>query len=169
MAKYLEHDGQGGFKEVIPLDSSSGASDAEKIIQLGADGRINENMLPTGIGADTAIVEASEDLASGDMVNIWDDAGTIKVRKADATTTGKETNGFVLSAVTSGNNAEIYFGGTNNQLTGMTPGKYQFLDTTAGGITETAPTTTGNVVQVVGKSFSATEITFEAMMPIELA
>jgi len=44
-------------------------------------------------------------------------------RKADATTAGKEANGFVLSAVTLGNNATVYFDGTDTQLSSLTPGR----------------------------------------------
>jgi len=169
MSKFLEHDGQGGFKEVIPNDSSAGASDAGKMIQLNAGGKLDETMMPPGIGADTADILASEDISAGDIVNVWDNAGTSNIRKANATTNGMVANGFILAAVVSGDTAQVYFGGTNNQLSGMTPGTRQYLDTTSGLITETPPATPGNVVQVVGKAFSATEMTFEAMMPIELA
>ena len=169
MAKYIEHDGQGGLKEAIPITSSSGAGDANKIIQTDNTGKIDETLLPPGIGADTASVEASEDLAAGDLVNIWDDSGTAKCRKADASVFGKEANGFVLTSVTTGNNAVIYFEGTNNQLSGMTPGKTQFLSTTPGQVTETPPIGVGNVVQIVGKSFSATEMNFESNITIILA
>jgi len=168
MAKYLEHDGQGGSKEVQPINTSAGAGDAGSMVQLNVGGHIDETMLPPGIGADTATLEATEDLTAGDMVNIWNDAGTAKVRKANSTTNGVEANGFTLVSAAAGVSVEVYFGGTNNQLVGMTPGTRQYLDVTSGLITETSPAASGNIVQVVGKSFSATEMTFEAMMPIEL-
>ncbi len=169
MAKYLEHDGQGGSREVQPVNTSAGAGDAGKMVQLDAGGKVAESMMPTGIGADTAVLEASENLAAGDIVNIWDDAGTTKVRKADASGTGMAANGFVIAAAISGANATVYFEGTNNQLTGMTGGNRQFLSaTTAGDITPVAPTGTGEIVQIVGKAYSATEMTFEYTNPIEL-
>jgi len=169
MAKYLEHDGSGGSREVQPVNTSAGAGDAGKMVQLDAGGKIAEDMMPTGIGADTATLEASENLAAGDQINIWDNAGTTMVRKADASSAGMAANGFVMAAVISGANATIYFEGTNNQLTGMTGGARQFLSaTTAGGITETAPTGAGEIVQIVGKAYSATEMSFEYTNPIEL-
>lgn len=151
----------GRKQEVSPVDSSSGAGDAGKIVALDSAGKLAANMLPTGIGADTKTLPASENLAAGDFVNIWDDSGTLKVRKADATSSGKEADGFVLAAVTAPANADVYFEGTNNQRSGLTLGVRYYLNTTAGGVTATAPGASGNVVQYLGKAISATEISFE--------
>lgn len=151
----------GRKQEVASIQSSAGAGDAGKIPALDAAGKIDNSMMPVGIGADTKIVPSSENLAAGDFVNLWDDAGTLKARKADATTSGKEADGFVLAAVTAPANATVYFEGTNNQRAGLTPGARQYLNTTAGGVTSTPPSAAGNVVQYLGKAISATEITFE--------
>lgn len=147
--------------------SSAGAGDAAKIVQLDGTGRIDSTMLPVGIGADVATVAAGENLAAGDFVNIYNDSGA-KARKADATTSGKEAHGFVLAAVTSGNNATVYFEGTNTGVTGLTPGVV-FLATTAGVATGTAPSSSGNVVQRLGVAVSATAINFEPHPPVALA
>lgn len=148
--------------------SSAGAGDAGKIPALDGSGRLDNSMMPVGIGADTASILASENLAAGDFVNVYNNAGTANVRKADATAAGKEAHGFVLSAFTSGNNATVYFEGTNTQVSGQTPGRV-FLGTTAGLATSTAPSTAGNVVQVVGVAVSATAINFERTDPVTLA
>lgn len=106
-------------------------------------------------------IEASENLAAGDGVNLFDDGGTIKARKWDATAAGKEADGFVKAAVTSGQSATVFFpGAINDQSSGLTAGEKQFMDTTAGGVTNTAPSTSGNIVQEVGKALSATEYIF---------
>ncbi len=147
--------------------SSAGVGDAAKIVQLDGTGRIDSTMMPVGIGADTATITASENLAAGDFVNIHNSTGA-KVRKADATTAGKEAHGFVLGAVTSGNPATVYFEGTNTGITGATPGVV-YLHTTAGGYTATAPSSTGNAVQRVGIAVSATAINFEPHPPVILA
>lgn len=149
------------FDEVAGVQSSAGAGNAGDIVALDESGKLDTSMMPTGIGADTASIPSSENLAAGDLVNLWNDAGTLKARKADATTTGKEANGFVLSAVTSPANATVYFDGTNTQCTGLTPGR-QWLSTTPGKSTSTRPTGSGNVQQIVGVATSATEMTFEA-------
>jgi hypothetical protein len=158
--KYLSLN-NGRMQEMQATVSSTGAPDDGKIVALDSTGKLDNSVMPVGIGADTKTVSASEALAAGDFVNIWNDAGTAKVRKADATTSGKEADGFVLAAVTQGNNAVVYFEGTNTQLSGLTPGSRYYLNTVAGGVTDTPPSGSGNVVQYLGKAISATEISFE--------
>lgn len=159
----------GRITEVVGVVVSAGAGNDGDIPALDSTGKLDTSVMPTGIGADTKSITASESLSAGDWVNVWDDAGTIKVRKADATTAGKEADGFVLSAVTSGNAATVYFEGTNTQNSGLTLGARYYLHTTAGSETSTAPSGSGNVVQYLGKAVSATEIAFEAGEPITLA
>lgn len=154
--------------EVFGVQTSAGAANAGDIVALDDTGRIDNSMMPVGIGADTAVIDASEGLAAGDWVNIWDDAGTAKVRKADATAAGKEVHGFVLAAVTNWNPATVYFEGTNTQVTGQTPGPV-WLQTTAGAGGATAPSASGNLVQQVGVALSATSVNFERGMPVVLA
>lgn len=141
---------------------SAGAADASKIVARDGSGRIAMSDMPVGIGADTATIQTSEALAAGNWVNVHDGgSGAFRVRKADATTEGKEVHGFVLAAAASGAQAEVYFEGTNTQVTGQKPGKV-FLQTTAGLGGDTAPTGAGNVVQCVGIAVSATAVNFEA-------
>ena len=148
--------------------SSAGAVDAGKVVQLDGSGRLDSSVMPVGIGADTKVMVASEALAAGDFVNVWSDGGAFKVRKADATTSGKRTHGFVLSAVSSGANATVYFEGENTAVTGMTPGDV-FLGMTAGRAQAAAPTGSGQAVQRIGVATSATSVNFEPSQPIVLA
>lgn len=158
--KYIYND-SGVKTEKAFITTSAGAGDAGKAIALDSTGKLDTSLMPIGIGADTTTAMASENLAAGDFVNLWNDAGTLKARKADASTTGKEAHGFVLTAVTSGNNATVYRDGTNTQLTGLTIGSRYYLSAaTAGRIVTTAPSATGNIVQVIGKADSATRINF---------
>ena len=153
--------------EVLGVQTSAGAGNAGDIVALDDTGRIDNSMMPVGIGADTAAITASETLAAGNWVNVWNDSGA-KVRKADATTAGKEAHGFVLAAVTSGNPATVYFEGTNTQVTGQTPGPV-YLQTTAGTGGATIPSASGNVVQQIGVAVSATAVNFERSAPVTLA
>jgi hypothetical protein len=165
--KYLKNNA-GTITEEAALQASTGASDAGAIPALDVTGRLDVTMMPVGIAADVAVVAASENLAAGDLVNIFNDTGTPKVRKADATTVGKEAHGFVQAGVTSGANATIYFEGTNANVTGQTAGPV-FLSTTAGLSTSTAPSAAGNVVQRVGFAISSTAMNFQSNDPIVLA
>lgn len=158
----------GIFTEVFGVQTSAGAANAGDIPALGDDGRLHTSMMPVGMGADTAQVTASEALAAGDWVNIWSDAGAFKVRKADATTAGKDCHGFVLAAAGNNTQATVYFEGTNTQVTGQTPGNV-FLQTTAGAGGATVPSAAGAVVQQIGVAVSATAVNFERGAPVLLA
>lgn len=137
-----------------------GVENANKIPALNASGEFDLTMMPTGIGPETKVLPASEALSAGNLVNIFDDSGTLKCRKADATS-DKPADGFVLSAVDSGSNATIYVDGINTGLTSLTPGAEYYLSKTAGGITtDISGYTTNNIIQFVGKSTDATELDF---------
>lgn len=151
-----------------PVNTSAGAGDAGKLPKLDAAGKLDNTMMPTGVGADSQSITASENLTAG-PVNVWDDGGTLKVRKADATAAGKEANGFVTGAVTSGQPATVYFDGTMTGLTGLTLGADYFLSDTAGGYVTTPPTGTGKIVQRVGKALSTTTMSFQPSNPVTLA
>lgn len=166
--KYLRNNA-GVLTETEATVSSAGAANAGDIPALDSTGRLDSSVMPVGIGADTASIVASENLAAGDFVNIFNDTGTAKVRKADASTAGKYAHGFVLAAVDSGDPALVYCEGPNTQVTGATPGEVFLSATTAGGFTSTAPTGTGQVVQKIGVATSDTSINFEWLHPIVLA
>ena len=147
--------------EVLATTASTGAPDAGKIIALDGAGKLDQSMMPTGVGEDAQMIPASENLAAGDFVNVWVDAGATKVRKADATAAGKEATGFVLSAVASGQNAKVYFDGSNTSVTGLTPGVRHYLSaTTPGAATAAPPNASGNVVQFLGVTSLPTRLPF---------
>lgn len=148
---------------------SAGAADAGALPALNEQGVFDVSLMPTGIGADTALVVASEDLAAGRFVNIYDDGGTPSARLADASAAGKHAHGFVLSSVTSGNQAAVYFEGTNDQVTGATAGDVYLSATTPGGFAAAPPSGAGQVVQKLGVATSATKINAECGQHYQLA
>jgi hypothetical protein len=169
--KYLKQ-ASGKIVEQEVLQSSLGAGSAGKLIGLDGTGRLDETFMPVGIGAEVKIFEATENLAGGNWVNIYDDSGILKVRKADATTSGKEAHGFVLAPVDIGvdTNATVYFTGINDELSGLTGGVDRYLSaTTAGACTATPPAASGNIVQRIGTRLSATEVVFSPMISILIA
>lgn len=169
MAKYLEHDGAGSAREVQAA-TLGGAPNANRIPELNAQGQLDPSMMPPGIGADTQVFVASEALAAGDLVNIHEVGGAFRVRKADASAgTSRKASGYVVASVTSGGNATVFFEGTNNQLTGLIPGDVYLSATQPGRVTQTPPTTAGQIVQRVGYAITATAFNFEPSDPITLA
>jgi hypothetical protein len=147
----------GRIQEIAGVTSSAGAGNDGDIPALDSTGRLDVTMMPVGVAPDVKIIAATEDLSAGDFVNIYNSTG-LKCRKADATAAGKEANGFVLAAVTSGQNATVYFDSINTQVSGFTVGAVVYLSTTPGQATETVPSGSGNVVQELGQALTATEI-----------
>jgi hypothetical protein len=152
---------------VQAIVASTGASDANKLISTGANGRIDNSFMPVGIGAQTETIAASEALTAGDFVNIYDNAGTRNVRKADASN-GREANGFVLANVANAANATVYISGLNNAVTGVTIGRRYLSATTPGASTATPPSAASQTYQTLGYAVSTTGILFEYDAPIAL-
>ena len=118
-SKYIYFDDtQKTLVEKEATTQSSGSGDAGKIVALHTDGKLHSSLMPTGIGADAITVPAYENLSAGDFVNIFLDSGTAKARKADATSISKRAVGFVLEAVSAGQNATVYKEGSNTALSG---------------------------------------------------
>lgn len=80
---------------------STGVSEAGDLVALDAAGKIDVSVLPTGVGPNIKMILASENLAAGKYINIYNNLGTENVRLAD-NSNGREAHGFVLDAVTSG-------------------------------------------------------------------
>jgi len=148
----------GKLTQVEATVASTGAADAGELVALDSSGLLDISVMPVGIGPNVKVILASENIGAGKYVNIYDNAGTPNVRLAD-NSNSREAHGFVLVGVTSGNNATVYFEGTNTALSGLTPGSRQFLGV-AGGVTATPPTFAGSaqISQLVGTAVSATEI-----------
>lgn len=169
MAKYIANNG-GALSEVQPITTSAGAGDASKIPQTDGSGRLDITLMPLGIAAEVASIVASENLAAGDLINIFDSSGSIKVRRADASSPAKEAHGFVINSVTSGGTASVYYGNINTGVSGLTIGLTYYLSgATPGAVTTTPPTTAGYIVQKIGRSISTTSLLVNIQQPITLA
>jgi hypothetical protein len=165
-AKYIKND-SGQLAEVEATTSSAGAGDAGKIVGLDSSGKIDSSMMPTGIGAETESMVASETLSAGDLETTYNDSGTRKARKAD-NSNGRRAHGFVLTGVTSAATATVYMEGALTGLTSITLGAPYYLGTT-GAHTATAPTAACTLSQEIGIGVSTTVISFEPQQPITLA
>ena len=145
------------------INSSAGVADAGKIIVLDASGQIDPSMIPA---SGVISYEASEALDAGDYVNLFNDSGTVRMRKAD-NSNSRPADGYVLSAVSAlatGSFNELHVG-QNTALSGLTLGSRYFLDT-AGDVTTTAPTSSGDTVQCLGIAVNATTIQQQPEDPV---
>lgn len=127
--KYLKIGTDGLPTEQEATVTSGGAGDAGKIVALDAAGKLDATVLPAGVGQNVSTIPASENLTAGDWINIYDDSGTVKVRKAD-NSNARRAHGFVRANVTSPANATVYGPGElNDQMSGLTLGAEYFLGT----------------------------------------
>ena len=106
-------------------------------------------------------VEAAEDLAEGDLVDIYDDSGTTKMRKANAAT-ALQADGYVDTAVLTGATDSVYNNGSVSGFVGLTRGGNVYLGA-SGGILQTPPAT--GMVQAVGVASSDTTISVNVQDP----
>ena len=158
----------GALKEVVANVTSVGASDSGKIPALDAAGRLDMSFMPVGIGSHTQNMIASEAIAAGAFVNVYDNAGVFTIRNADAAS-GKRAHGFVLAAVTSGAQGTVYPCGLNTALTGLTAGEYFLSASAVGQASKTVPSAANQIVQRLGTALNATTIDVDFSVPITLA
>lgn len=162
--KFISLNTDGDLKEEQAIGSSAGSGDANKIVKTGSDGKIDGSLIP---GSETLTLMASENLTAGDWVNVWNDGGTAKMRKADASNgMSHECHGFVLATITSGATGMFYGEGINTQISGLTIGDMYFLSGTPGAESDTAPTTSGHILQKLGVAVSTTAIKCELSTPV---
>ena len=152
----------GKTKQMQGKAASTGAPDAGALVALDDTGRLDQSVMPLGIGVQVDILPASEALDAGDFVNIFDDAGAAKVRKAD-NSNGRAADGFVTTAVAVSADATVHpLDGVNAAMSALSPGKEYWLGT-AGDVTgtpldETDPANANKISQQLGKALSVTEL-----------
>lgn len=159
-----------GIKQVFAVLTSTGAADAGKIPGLNAAGVLDPSFLPAGIGANSVSAVASEAIAAGKFINLYDNAGALGMRLAD-NSNNRPAHGYVTAAVTSGASGTAYRLNTvNGNLTGLIPGGQYWLGV-AGGVLATAldpATGTGKTAQYLGIAKSATELVTSEFYAIQL-
>ena len=106
------------------------------------------------------VLPAYEALAAGDLVSIYVDGSTTKVRKAVAGASPYQAHGFVLLPVVNpGDNATVYQSGLNTAVVAsLTPGVDYFLSATGG--TSRATTADPNFTQYVGYATAVHTLNF---------
>jgi hypothetical protein len=158
-----------GVRSLVPaIAASAGAADANKVMMTGSDGKIDLSLMPTGVGPAVSTIVASEALSAGDFVNIFNNAGTPNVRKADASN-NRPAHGFLLAAAAANANASVYRSGANTAVTGLTAGVDYYLSASMAGLsTAIAPSTAGQFIQVLGTATSSTQLYFEFDEPTSI-
>jgi hypothetical protein len=114
------------------------------------------------ISPNVVFATASETLTAGDLVNIWSDAGTTKIRKADAVL-GYPADGFVQENYSATDACQCFTNGLNPYKSGLTVGS-QYLGQ-AGAATSVYPGAGNQLIQPVGWATSSTNLAFAYSPP----
>ena len=122
-----------------------------KRIFVTENGEVDIDNVSKGI---SAVADAG--VAVNDLVYLADDAGTLKCFKADNSANAAE--GFVKSL--DGANAVVVMTPEKAAITSGIAAESVLYLGTAGGITETAPSTSGEIIQKVGKILDADTVLF---------
>ena len=144
------------------LVSSAGSADAGKLVATGDNGRLDESLMPEGIGANITPAVASEAIGAGKFINFHSVGGVLNIRLAD-NSNNRPANGFVKEAVANAATGQVYqLDTTNSNLSGLTPGAKYYLGL-AGGVVAVAlgaqnDNNFGNISQYIGTAKSATEL-----------
>lgn len=109
------------------------------------------------------LLPASEALTSGQLVSIWSDSGTAKVRQAGRTLI-RQADGFVANNYATGELAAVFTEGTNPFASGLTVGGLWLG--TSGGVQATSPAS--GLSQQVGFAISTTSYVFQRGLPIQI-
>lgn len=109
----------------------------------------------------TITFNATNPIAAGELVNLWNNSGTLEVRLADNTAEGKECFGYCTAGASTGNPVTVLSapGSVITGLSGLTTGARYYLGGT-GAVTSTVPTTTGNVIQYIGLATTVSTLLF---------
>lgn len=86
-------------------------------------------------------------------------AGEVQLARADASGTAAAVGCVADATIATEASGQIQTDGVLDGFSGLTPNSTYFLDpTTAGAITDTAPTTSGHHVVKIGRALSTTEL-----------
>lgn len=158
--------GPTSLAEAVPV-TVGGAANAGLIPALNAAGTFDPTMMPPGVAADVKTCPASEALAGPCLVNLYSNSGVITARNADGSTQGKAADGYVLAAVASGAQAQVYLSsGIVPGFTGLTPGDAFLSASTPGAVAATGAASAGQTFQKVGKVLDANTLQFTRGEPV---
>ena len=166
--KLLKIDAEGNIIEFYSKDQSQGATDSGEIVALNQEGKIDPSMLPDEALAEYAYATAGEALNAGDLVCLYNDNGTVKVRKAKANDIDTIADGYVKYDYNDGEQVTVFFEGklVRNDLT-FTEGKVYFTsNNNAGQPQNPAPQGEGIIIQRIGVAIDEHTIAFERQQPI---
>lgn len=113
------------------------------------------------------VVTSADTISAKHFVNLYNSAGALRARRADATAIGTRAHGWAPEAIANGSKGIIFLHSGFETGGGLTLGATYYLSAaTPGGITTVAPAVVGNIRQEIGFALSATELAVRLSTPI---
>lgn len=153
-----------GIKKVLATATQVWDGTAN-VVATQADGFIDPSLIKD---SEVLVREASEAITAGDEINIFNDGGTAKARKASSSGFGTRSMGYAENSAALGEDVTIICEGVKTGLAGLTIGAPVFLSLTAGAVTQTPPTGISEIWQKLGEAISADSYRLELGEAIEL-
>jgi hypothetical protein len=114
---------------------------------------------------------AGSAISRGQMVNLYNNAGVLNARPAQANSMSTMAHGIANSAAAAGNRIEMFWlRGLVDSIGSMTVGTLYYLHpTVAGAVQNAAPVTAGQIVQPVGLALAAATLNMDiTLIPKQL-
>ena len=152
----------GEFKDTTLANATYLSADANGVIQK------ETGSIPSTSRIAYNVTGSNTSLSDGDVVYL--DSTTQVWTKAVRTDSTKLAVGVIDDKSGSDGNQSfnVIFSGVVDGYTGLTIGNWCWLDSTAGGITQTAPTAAGSIIDPVGIALTATSIMVMPARPHQL-
>lgn len=113
----------------------------------------------SALNAINETLTAGESVVSGDLCYLKDD-GKMWKADADAEATADTMLGLATASISADATGNFLIKGRHT-TSGLTVGALQYVSTTAGALTETAPSASGDIVRIAGSAISATVLYFD--------
>lgn len=106
-------------------------------------------------------VQAIEDIAAGEFVNVHDSGGSLRVRLAIASDPARFANGYALADIASGATGTVLFSGLNASAVVATAAPEVWLsDSVAGAFSLVPPSAEGSIIQPLGAALPGAGVFF---------
>jgi hypothetical protein len=113
------------------------------------------------------IVTSADAIAAKHFVNLYNVAGALRARRADATAIGTRAHGWAPEAISNGDEGIIFLNSGFETGGGLTLGATYYLSASSpGGISTVPPGVAGNIKQEIGFALSASDLAVRLSTPI---
>ena len=167
MVHYLGMDDTGSRARILVNETGT----AGQTVKLTATGNLHASTLPDFASAGGVLVEVGAALSINRFVNLYEDGGVLKARPAVSGTSQREAHGispaaYAIGAMAKIHTAPMYYGTARVAASGTDKGKPLYLTISSTG-SPTAPTTTNNIVQLVGMQLANNDFMLQ-LQPAEV-